>query len=182
MFMTAVSTASVGARSGTESVIGPSPRTWLSAGNRALRPGMRFARAAVVDEAQALALRVLEIERQAAVALGDLAVLDAMLVEMRAPPVERVLACDAQRGARDRMRAAALRRRRPVEEGDVGAGRCEAVGIEEVIGADVVLVHRLLDEAHAEHALIEAAVPRRVGGDRGQMVDACELHGGLCFR
>ena len=136
---------------------------------------MRVARAGIVDQAQALAFRIFEVERQPPVAFGDLAALDAVLVEMGDPPVQP--ARDAQRRAGDRMRAAPLRRRRPVEEGDVGARACQPVGVEEVIGADVVLVHGLLDQAHAEHALVEAAVAGRIGGNRGQMVDAGELHG-----
>ena len=166
-------------RSGTLSVIGPSPRTWCSDGTGLFAQGCALACPAIVDEAEALAFGILEIERQPAVALGDLAVLHTMLVEMLLPPVERLRAGNAERRARNRMRAAPLRRRRPVEEGDVGAGGREAVGVEEVIGADVVLVDGLLDEPHAEHALVEAAVARRVGRDRGQVVDAFELHDAL---
>ena len=146
--------------------------------HRALLPGISFARAAVVDQAEALAFRILEIERQAAVALGDLAGLHAGCVEVLLPPLEALRARDAQAGAGDRMRAALLGRRRPVEEGEVGAGPRQRVGVEQVIGAGVVLVDGLLDHPHAHRAGVEALVARRVGRNRGQMMDAGELHGG----
>src|SRR5690242_3829433 len=79
------------------------------------------------------------------------------------------------------MRAAALAGDRPVEEGDVGAGARVAIGVEQVIRAGVVLVDRLLDQAQAERAGVEATVGRRLGGDRGQMMKAGKLkvHGVL---
>ena len=58
-------------------------------------------------------------------------------------------------------------------------GERQRVGIEQVIGADVVLVDGLLHQPHAERAGVEAHVARRIGGDRGQMMDAGELHGVL---
>jgi hypothetical protein len=45
-----------------------------------------------------------------------------------------------------------------------------------VVGAGVVLVHGLLDETHAERARVEIVVAPGVGGDRGEMMDAGELH------
>ena len=75
------------------------------------------------------------------------------------------------------MCAALLARHRPVEESQIAAGRGFAVGIEQVIGGDVVLIDRLLHEAHAEQAGIESDIARRIGGDGGEMMDAGELHG-----
>ena len=142
----------------------------------ALLPGERLAGTAVVDQAETLAFRVLEIERQASVALGDLGGLHAGRSEMLLPPFEALRAGDAQAGAGDRMRAALLARRRPVEEGEIGAGPGQRIGIEQVIGAGVVLVDGLLDHPHAQRPGIEALVARRVGRDRGQVMDAGELH------
>ena len=87
------------------------------------------------------------------------------------------LARHAERRAGDRVGAAALGRGRPVEEGDVGPRRTETVGIEEVIGADVVLVDGLLDQPEAEDARVEIDVLRRLGRDRREVMDAGELHG-----
>ena len=53
----------------------------------------------------------------------------------------------------------AARRGAAIKEGEIGAGRRFPVGIEEVIGADIVLVDGLLDQAHAERAGIEAHFP-----------------------
>ena len=46
-----------------------------------------------------------------------------------------------------------------------------------MVGADVVLVHRFLDEAQAKHLRVEGVVARRIGGDRGEVVEAVQLHG-----
>lgn len=139
---------------------------------------MRLARAAVVDEGQALALLVLRVEDEPAVAALDAAVPHAVIGETRLPIGERRLARDAKARAADGMRAPALGRHRPVEEGDVGAGRGLPVGIEQVVGRDVVLVDGLLDQTQSQHLRVEGVVPRRVGGDGSEMVDAGELHGG----
>ena len=55
-------------------------------------------------------------------------------------------------------------------------GLASAVGVEQVIGADVVLVDGLLDQPQAERCGIELQVAGRVGGDGGEMMDAGELH------
>ena len=146
----------------------------------ALVPGMGLARAAVVGQAQALAFRVLEVERRAPGGPGDLAGAQARGQEPVAPPVEA--AVHPQPGAGHAVSAAPLGPGRPVEEGDVGPGRGEGVGVEQVIGRDVVLVHRLLDEAHPQNLGVEPPVAGGVGGDRGQVVQAGELHGVLPLR
>ena len=144
--------------------------------HRAFLPRIRFAVAAIVDQREALAFRVLEVERHAAVALDDVAGLYARLVEALLPPREAFRARDAQARAHDRMGAALLGRRRPVEEGQVGARARQRIGVEQVIGRGVVLVHGLLHHAHAHRAGVEALVPGRVGRDRCQVMDAGELH------
>ena len=68
------------------------------------------------------------------------------------------------------------RRRRKIEKGDVAAGRGHAVGIEQVIGGNVVLVDGLLDQAQAEQLGVEFHIAGRVGGHGGEMVDAGKLH------
>src|SRR5262245_5521556 len=70
----------------------------------------------------------------------------------------------------------ALPRARVLEEGDVVARRARLVPIEEVVDGRVVLVDALLDEAESQDARVEVDVARRVPGDRGDVVDAFELH------
>src|SRR5690606_9550519 len=113
----------------------PEPLDLVLCRNRALLPGMGRRAALVDDEAEALALAVLEIERCAPAGLADLACLHPVLGKARLPPVERCVACDAQPRAGDAVRAAPLVAYRPVEEGEVAAGRGEPVGIEEMVGA-----------------------------------------------
>ena len=133
--------------------------------HRTLLPRMGLAGAAVVDEREALAFRILEEDRGAAVARLDAAVGDTGVGETLLPPGKARLAADTERRARDRIGAATLGRGRPVEEGHVGAGGAELVGVEEMIGGDVVLVHGLLDQAQAELARVEIDVALGVGGD-----------------
>src|SRR5690554_1509522 len=111
----------------------------------AVLPRMSLARAAVVDEVEALPLRILEGERRAPRPLADLADRAAGVGEMLAPPGEALLARDPEAGVDDGMRAAPLAPDRPVEEGHIRAGRGGAVAVEEVVCGGIVLVHRLLD-------------------------------------
>jgi hypothetical protein len=74
------------------------------------------------------------------------------------------------------MRAVPRRQGAEIEEGDVRSGRRQPICVEEVIGADIVLVDGLLDETHTEIARIERTVPACVGGDGCQMMDSGELH------
>ena len=134
--------------SGTLSVIGPSPRIWCSAGTGLFSHGYASPCAAVIDQAEALAFRVLEVERQAAVALGDLAGL-ARRPRSDAPSTTAKLSAPAMRRPVRAIECVprCSRRRRPVEEGEVGAGPRQRVGVEQVIGAGVVLVDGLLHHA-----------------------------------
>ena len=53
------------------------------------------------------------------------------------------------------------------------------VGVEEVIGAGIVLVDAALDEAHAEDAGVEIEVFLRRAGDGGDVVKTVDgMHGG----
>ena len=144
----------------------------------AFLPAMWDYRRIVGDQGQSLPLRVLEVEHRAAVPLRDGLVRDIEHLEALLPPREARLARHAQAGADHTTRAPTLPRGGPVEERDVRAGRRHAVGVEKMIGRDVVLVHRLLHEAKPERLRVKAMIARRVGGDRGQMVEAGELHGG----
>ena len=118
--------------------------------HRAVLPRRGRPRAAVVDQHQPLAFAVLERQRQPAVDFDDLAGDAAGRLQAVAPVAEAVFAGDAQAGARDRIAAAPLRGGRKIEEGQIGAGIGFAVGVEQVIGADIVLVDGLLDQPHAQ--------------------------------
>ena len=51
------------------------------------------------------------------------------------------------------------------------------VGVEEVVGAGIVLVDAALHEPHAEHAGVEVEVLLRGSGDRGDVVEPVDaLH------
>jgi len=63
-----------------------------------------------------------------------------------------------------------------LEERDVAAGRPLLVRVEEVVDGRVVLVDGLLHEPEAEDACVEVDVPRRIGRDTRDMVDAVERH------
>ena len=55
-------------------------------------------------------------------------------------------------------------------------GRPDGVGVEEVVGAHVVLVDAPLHQPHAQRLRVEAIVVADVGGDGGEVVDAGEIH------
>ena len=128
--------------------------------------------AAVVDQHQPLAFAILKRQRQPAVDLDDIAG-DAAGLFQAIPPVAKAgFAGDAQAGPRNRVGSALLGRRRKIEEGEIGAGVGFAVGVEQVIGGDVILVDRLLDQPHAEQAGVEGQIVPRLRGDRGQVMNS----------
>ena len=82
----------------------------------------------------------------------------AVVLEARAPVAEaarRHLERDLDREA---VAHARRRQLRPRKEGQVRARVPLGVGVEEVIGAGVVLVDALLHQPHAEHAGVEVQV------------------------
>src|SRR5919107_1101981 len=91
-----VSTTSVGFRSGTLIVIGPRPR-------------IRSAHAAVLNQAEALSLEILEVERPASVPLDDLRVRNALFLEALLPPAQGLVVGNAQPRTRDAVRAPLFR-------------------------------------------------------------------------
>ncbi len=160
-------------------MIGPRPRIWYGAGTGLRSQGWDCARTAVVHEAEALALGILEVDPEAPVALDEAAVRDAVCVEAAGPPVRASSPRDPQGRAGDAVRAPPLAADGPVEEGEVGSRRSQAVRVEQVIGAHVVLVDGLLDEAHAERLRVERMVARRIRRHGREMMDPGELHDAL---
>jgi len=145
--------------------------------HRALRPGPRLAPPAVVDHASRWpsGSSNSNVTRPSIVAMSRWRsrLGEPLLPPRHAPPG------NAQPGADNAVRAAFLARRRPVEEGEIGARPRLAVGIKQVIRGNIVLVAGLLDQPHAEHLRVELHVAGGVGGDGGQMMDAGELHESL---
>jgi hypothetical protein len=98
------------------------------------------------------------------------------ILEAFHPPLQRGLTADAQPGANNTVGASLLRDSRPVEESQVCAGTPLPVGIEEMIGGDVVLVDGLFHQAHPEHICVKGVIAPSVCRDRREMMDAVELH------
>ena len=59
---------------------------------------------------------------------------------------------------------------RPGKEGEVGAWPALGVGIEEVVGAGIVLVDAFLDQLHAENPGVEIEILLRRSGNRRDVV------------
>ena len=94
-----------------------------------------------------------------------------------APEVERVRRGNTPDDPVDHPGAGPPHRQaRVLEEREVRARVPGLVGVEEVVDGRVVLVDRLLHEPEAERAGVEVDVLLGVGGDRGDVVDAVELH------
>ena len=70
----------------------------------------------------------------------------------------------------------ARNRTRVFEERQVVARRAMLVSVEEMVGAGVVLVDRLGDQAKTQHAGVEVDVGKGVAGDRGDVMDAVQPH------
>ena len=176
MFMTSVSTNAVRDRSCTVSTIGPRPRIWCSAGTGLRSQG----EAAPAPPSSTSTSRWPSPSSNGSVSRPSTSTTSpvdaAGLLQAIAPVAKAVFAGDAQAGARNRVGAAPLGRGRKIEEGEVGAGVGLAVGVEQMVGADVVLVDGLLDQPHAEQAGVEGQILARLRGDRGQVVNSGQLH------
>ena len=181
MFMTSVSTNAVRARSCTVSTIGPRPRIWCSAGTGLFSHGD----ADPAPPSSTSTRRWPSPSSNGSVSRPstsiDVAGHAAGLLQPVAPKAKAFLAGDAQAGARNAVGAAPLGRGRKIEEGEIGAGIGLAVGVEQMIGADVVLVDGLLDQPHAEQAGVKRQIFARFGGNRGQMMNSGQLHRDLSF-
>jgi hypothetical protein len=144
--------------------------------HRTFGPGRSRPGAAVIDQHQTLALLILERQRQPTVDFSDLAGMAAGLLQPIPPVAEAFFAGDAQSGARDAVAAAPLRGSRKIEEGEVGAGIGLAVGVEQMVGADIVLVDSLLDQPHPEQTGVECQIVAGPCRNRGQVMNPRQLH------
>ena len=64
----------------------------------------------------------------------------------------------------------------PAEESEVCAWAAFRIRVEEMISADIVLIHRPLDQPHAERLGVEAVVFSNRGRDRSEVVNAGKFH------
>ena len=92
----------------------------------------------------------------------DRAVRHAFLDEAMGPVSKRPGGNAKRRFLRLSHARAARRGVLPRKEGEDGAGAARRIAIIEMIGAGVVEVHGLLDEAQAEHTSIEIVVTQRI--------------------
>src|SRR4029077_18057655 len=103
--------------------------------------------------------------------------LDPLGSEPLGPEVERLRRGDPPRDGVDHPVAGASGRRAGVlEEGQIGAGVALFVGEEQVVDGGIVLVDRLFHQAESHDPGVEVDVLLGVAGDRGDVVNALELH------
>lgn len=105
----------------------------------------------------------------------------AVLDEAMGPVADRALRHAEDRLLRLADTEAALSRMLPGEEGQDRARRRGGITVIEVIGARIVEIDGLLDEAQAEHAAIELEIAAGRTGDRRDVMNAVDLHGGGPF-
>ncbi|MCC2653219.1 MAG: hypothetical protein K0Q60_3385 [Microvirga sp.] len=142
-------------------------------------PRMGLALPVIIDEAQALAFEILEVEGKAAVTLDDPVAAHMKAIEAILPPSEGLLAVHAQRRLGDAVGATPLAIHRPVEECDVRAGRRLRIRVEQMVGAHIVLIDRLLHESQAQRLGVEGVIAARVRRDGGEMMNSSQLHDAL---
>ena len=119
--------------------------------------------ALIVDQREALSFRVFEGESQSSVMLEDLAVAHPCLGKMARPPFQRLQAVHAQARPNNAARTSALSGSTPPEEREVCARAAFRIRVEKMISAYVVLIHRPLDQPHAERLGVEAVVLSNCG-------------------
>ena len=138
---------------------------------------MGLADATVAHQAETLTFRIFKIEPEASVTLDHTLMGDSVRVKPILPPLQSALPMNPQGGVDDAVGAAPLALGREVEKCEVGAGGRNAVCVEQVIGAHVVLIDALLDETHSQSLRVEGVVARRIGRDGGEVVNSSQLHG-----
>jgi hypothetical protein len=130
-------------------------------------------REVIGEERELEPLRVVE-DQQAVVAVGRG---DALALQPALPEVQRLGRSHAPRQVVDHASTRApARGARELEEGEDRPGGTALVAVVEVVDVRGVEVHGLLDQPQAEGACVEVDVRRGVGRDRGDVVDALELH------
>ncbi len=127
--------------------------------------------ATIVDEREPLPFGILEIERQPPIAHRRRFLLDPKLIEPLRPKVEPIRAVDPQTGAYDRAATTSLPRHRPIEERHIRPRTSQRIGIEEMVGRDVILVDTALDQPHPQCLSEKPLVLPNLCRDCGEMVN-----------
>ena len=144
--------------------------------HRATFPRICVSDCAVIDENEALTLWIFEMQGPPAVTLDDSMVTYLAFVQSFQPPLQRGLAANAQPGANDAVSSPFLASSGPVKESKVCSGTALPVGVEEMIGGNVVLIDCLFHEAHPENVCVKSVIAPGVCRDRCEMMDSVELH------
>jgi hypothetical protein len=130
----------------------------------------------VDDEGEALPLVVLEIEAKPTVSLDDTIMWHAVFVKALSPPRQGLAAVNAETRSRDALAPSLfLWHMWPIKECEIIARAGNAVGVKQMIGADIVLIDRAFDQTHAECLGVKGVVLLDFGGHRREVVNACEL-------
>ena len=87
------------------------------------------------------------------------------------PVTQALLAGDAQAGAANAVGSAPLGGDRKIEKSQIGAGIGFSICVEQVVGADVILVDGFLDQPHTQQVCIKGQIFARFCGDGGQVVN-----------
>ena len=119
-------------------------------------------------------MRIHERQDSFAEARGDWIDLGAVFLEPLSPELEAFRRHFEPDFDRQAMPGARRRHLRPREKRQIGAWMAFLIGVEEVIGAGVVLVDALLDQPHAEHAAVEVEVLLRGPGDGGDVMKSVD--------
>jgi hypothetical protein len=101
---------------------------------------------------------------------------DGQALESFQPPAESALSSDSQPSADDAMGASLFKGHWPIEEGQIRAGTPLPVRIKKVIGRNVILIDRFLDQTHPEDTGVEGMIGTDIRCDRGKMVNPVKLH------
>jgi hypothetical protein len=140
---------------------------------------MALASTAIIDKAETLALKILEIERRTTVPNDNTARFNASITEMLGPPLQLIGTADTKARLGNGMGAARFWPNRPIEKSNVGTGRGLPIGVEQVIGTHIVLIDGLLHKPQTERTGIEAVIVDGARRHGREVVNSFEIHDAL---
>jgi len=128
------------------------------------------------DEFQEQSIRICDSKNGVAKSCADFLAKDVMFFETRFPIIER-RSWDCEAGCNDLPGAArATTGARPGKKGDDRSGPSGSIPEVKMVSRWIVEVDGALDETKPEHAGVKIQIRLRIGRDRGDMMDAEELH------
>ncbi len=148
-------------------------------GNAAVSPSRLLLDTGQANKGEPHAVRIAEAQHGLAEALDRHLMRHALLDEAMRPEADRTFRNPEDRLLRLADAEAARSGMLPREEGQDRAGRGIHIAEIEVIGAGIVEIDGLLDEAQAEHPSIEVEIAARRARDGGDVMKAVDLHGKL---